>query len=255
MKRIFALLIVLSICVFAALPVFAVSSNAPAVTDDADLFSDAREKALEQEILYIKQEYDCDVGIYTCRFDETYVSDYEARVHCENFYNQMGFSDDGILLMIFFEADDQGGTHMATTGKCMDVFDEDVLYEIEDNFYNFLVLRTPEGYYDAAASFVSDCTAEFYDYTHFDLIWFLIGPGIGAVIAFISVGMMKSNLKSVRSKPNASDYTKAGSMKLTASSDVFLYKNVTRVLKPKDTGSGGRSSGGRSFGGHSGRRF
>lgn len=254
MKRIFALIIVLCICVLVAMPVFAVSSSAPAVTDDADLFSEADEKKLEEDILYIKNEYDCDVGIYTCRFDSNFVSDYEARVHCENFYNQNGFSDDGILLMIFFEADDDGGTHMATTGKCMDVFDEDVLYEIEDNFYNYLVYRTPDGYMNAAESFVSDCTAEFYDYTHFDLIWFLLGPGIGAVIAFISVGMMKSTLKSVRSKPNASDYKKSGSMKLTASSDVFLYKNITRVPKPRDSGSGGRS-GGRSFGGHSGRRF
>ena len=78
---------------------------------------------------------------------------------------------------------------------------------------------------------------------------------IGLIVAFIATGVMKGKLKTVRRKASASDYLKPGSLQLNGQSDVFLYSNVVRTAKPKDTGSSGggssthTSSSGRTHGG------
>lgn len=81
--------------------------------------------------------------------------------------------------------------------------------------------------------------------------------GIGFLIAIIAVSVMKSKLKSVRRQPAASSYIRPDSFQVTQSQDIFLYRNVTRTARPKDTGSssgGGHiSSSGRSHGGSSGK--
>ncbi len=222
------------------------------IKDDANILTSSEEEVLLEKMCRIKEEYQCDVAFYSVDFGTASISDYEAQCHAEEHYTLSGLSSDGILLMIFF-AGNGNGTHMTTSGECKKMFTEDDFIYIEDNFYNYLVDRN---YYRAVESFVSDSKDDIHDYKNFDGIWYLIAPAIGAVASFLSVGKMKSNLKSVRSKPNASDYTKAGSMNLTNSSDVFLYRRVTRTAKPKDTSSGrSGGGGGGSFGGHSGRRF
>ena len=227
------------------------------VVDDAYVFKADTERKIKKRILEVKEKYGCDICIYTHRFDKSYVSDDEAREHAENFYISRNLTDNGVLFMIFFESDNDGGTHITTSGKCRNALTEDELIEIEDNFYSYLTLRNEEGYYKAAISFIDDCEDEFEDYDNFDGKWFLISPGVGALVSFFAARKNKNALRSVKSKHDAADYTKAGSLKLTTSSDVFLYKRVTKVPKPRDNGGSFRSSGGggRSFGGHSGRRF
>ena len=68
----------------------------------------------------------------------------------------------------------------------------------------------------------------------------LICVAIGIVIGLITVLAMKSQLKSVRMQNQANNYMIPGSMHLTHSADIFLYRNVTRVAKPQNnnTGSG-----------------
>ena len=74
--------------------------------------------------------------------------------------------------------------------------------------------------------------------------------GIGMIITAI----MRSKLKSVRFKNQAMDYVRPGSMQVTESRDIFLYRNVTCTKKQErvessSSGSGGstRSKGGGSF--------
>lgn len=250
MRKFIVLLAALMCSVIFAVSVSAVG-EAPTVTDDANIFSSTEERRLTEKIKSVVAEYGCDIGIYTVDFSGSDVSDYEAREHAESFYNANGYDDNGILFMIFF-ADNGNGWHIATAGECIDAFTDDDLDSIEDNFYSYL--RDGE-YADAANSFVSDCEYELNDFYTFNGMWFLIAPGIGVIIAFIAVNAMKGELKSVRSKPHASDYMKQGSMKLRVSNDAFLYKNVTRSAIPKSNSSGGshRGSGGRSFGGSGGR--
>ena len=88
----------------------------------------------------------------------------------------------------------------------------------------------------------------------------LISLVVGLVVGYISVSAMKGQLKSVQPNNRASAYIVDGSMQLARQNDLFLYRNVARVAKPKDTGSsrsGGssthRSSSGRSHGGGGGK--
>ena len=67
--------------------------------------------------------------------------------------------------------------------------------------------------------------------------------GGGFIIACIVVSRMKKQLKTVHMKAAAADYLRPGSLQVAYANDQFLYKNVTRVYNPPDSGS---SSGGGS---------
>ena len=74
--------------------------------------------------------------------------------------------------------------------------------------------------------------------------WILVAIIVGFILSFITVGNMKGKLKTVRFKPAANSYMKAGSMNITESRDMFLYNTVTRTAKPKanDSDSEGSST-------------
>ena len=81
---------------------------------------------------------------------------------------------------------------------------------------------------------------------------------IGIILAFITVSIMKSQLKSVRISTEAREYMKSDTLSITKHSDRFLYRNVTRTARPKNnTSSGGGGvhvgSSGRSHGGGGGK--
>ena len=90
----------------------------------------------------------------------------------------------------------------------------------------------------------------------------------GAMNGFIGMGMamnaggmnaqnLKGKLKTVRRQAEAAEYVKTGSMKVTQSRDLFLYKHIDRHAKPKESTSGGSrthtSSSGRTHGGGGGK--
>ena len=76
---------------------------------------------------------------------------------------------------------------------------------------------------------------------------------IGFILAMLIIGIMVSKLKSVRRKADADNYIKAGSMRVTGSSDMFLYRSVSRRERPKNNSGGSSahrsSSGARHSGG------
>ena len=89
------------------------------------------------------------------------------------------------------------------------------------------------------------------------LIWIPLSLAIGIVIVFFVLKTMASSNKSVVRKVDAKDYVRSGSMVVTGSYDNFLFNNVTRVARPKNTSSGSSthtSSSGRTHGG-GGKRF
>lgn len=82
----------------------------------------------------------------------------------------------------------------------------------------------------------------------------------GIIVGFISVTAMKNQLKSVTPNNSAREYIVKDSLKLSYENDRFLYRNVSRVARPKESsGSGGggssthTSSSGRSHGGGGGK--
>ena len=56
---------------------------------------------------------------------------------------------------------------------------------------------------------------------------------IGIAIGFLTVTVMKSQLRSVRSRSGAAEYLTQGSLTLHVRSDRYLYQNTTRTPKPK----------------------
>lgn len=63
----------------------------------------------------------------------------------------------------------------------------------------------------------------------------IIALAIGLVITLIIMTVMKSKLKTVKAKANASDYVRPGSMVLTRDLDIYLYRNVTRTKKQNNS--------------------
>ena len=81
------------------------------------------------------------------------------------------------------------------------------------------------------------------------ILIFLGCLAIAALIAGVTMYLVRRNLKSVRFERTASNYTRENSFKLTNKSDTFLYKRITRVAIPRNNSSGGGGVGGVKMGG------
>jgi len=80
----------------------------------------------------------------------------------------------------------------------------------------------------------------------FDPIKALLIAGIVGLVAAVVVALiLRGQLKSVRARRGAADYTRPGSLYISSSYENFLYRHVDRTAKPKDNGSsGGTKTGG-----------
>lgn len=135
------------------------------------------------------------------------------------------------------------------TEDVLDLLEEEIQSPLEDGEYAeaFLGFASQMDY---VLSLERDGTA--YE-TPFPWVkYLLLALVIGLVVAGISVWVMASKLKSVHRQAAARNYLKDGSLDVTESRDIFLYRTVTRTPRPKESSS---SSGGRSNGsvGRSGR--
>ena len=76
------------------------------------------------------------------------------------------------------------------------------------------------------------------------LMYLFLALGIGLVLAWVVVHVMKSQLRSVAFQENAASYVREGSMNLTNSRELFLYRDVQRTehVEEKDSDSSGGSS-------------
>lgn len=66
-----------------------------------------------------------------------------------------------------------------------------------------------------------------------DLQILLISILVGIALAFLTVSVMKSQMKTVRRQSGAGSYLCPGSLQLRVSEDVFLYQNTIKHPKPK----------------------
>lgn len=63
--------------------------------------------------------------------------------------------------------------------------------------------------------------------------WILIAIVVGLLVALIVTGVMRAALKSVSKQYSADFYEKEQGLDLKKTKDVFLYRRVDRVPKPK----------------------
>lgn len=195
-------------------------------------------------------------------------SDYVNGVYAAGDYRH-GTYDDKVVLLVDRE---QGKCYCLAAGEASEYFTTDDLHELETTAASRLSGSDAAG---AFTGFAKDAyrKIEAYNIEHtpttptrsFEL---LSGPraflaSIAGVLSglFTALGL-KNQLKSVKGQTAATSYLKKNSMQLTAKEDLFLYRNVSKVVRSSDSGgrSGGHSGGsshfsssGVSHGGHSGK--
>ena len=238
----------------------------PRVVDDADLLTENEEKSLENQIKAITDEYDFDVVLVTA---DT-LGGKSPMEYADDYYDYNGYGAnkdcDGVLLLVSMEDRDWW---ISTTGYGIKAFTDYGIDKAGEKFVSYLsnaeysqgfekFLNITEDYitaakqgkpYDINNVYLTKEEAEkerirlekenkkqFYG----SIIGCFV---IGFVAALITVLVFKSQLKSVRFQGGAANYEVNGSLNLTRSNDVFLYKNVSKRRRAESSG-GGHSGGG-----------
>lgn len=267
-KKLSVLFLAIVLCLCIARPVSAAESEGFVdqyyrVLDMADLLTDSEESALIKKLDEISLRQNMDVIIATT--DD--LGGYSVRDYADWLYEQCMFgygrNKDGLILLISMEDRDWcistcGYGITAFTDAGIEYIGEQITSDLSDGNY----AAAFSSYAELCDDFITQArTGAPYDSGNLpskplSFIWIPIALFVGFIIAKIFVGNMKSELKTVRKQAAANSYVKSGSMNITESRDLFLYRTVTKTARPKNTSSGSsthRSSSGTSHGGGSGK--
>lgn len=254
MKRnlFFATLLIAALCMSLWIPSFANTAELPPLPllDQADLLSRDEESLLNARLGEYSIIYDAQICIVTVTSTEGMGADR----YVNHLYDSMGFGlgqdHSGILLLVCMEEQEfrilSNGTANAAIGD----------WEIE-KISDAIFSDISSGNYAAAfQEFIDQCDYYLDGYINgFPFDWgqnLVIALVIGLVAGLITAFALKAQLKSVRRQHQADAYVKSGSMQVTTHSDLYLYRNISRVRKQNNNSSGSRSGGSsRSVGGRS----
>ena len=258
-KKCLSFLCLLLLCVSVILPAHAAGASSRLV-DNADYLTDSEETALLNKLDEISTRQGLDIVIVT--IPDLYGEDITA--FADDFYDENGYHPDGILLLI---SDYDREWAISTAGYGITAFTDAGQEYLTGQFLDAL----SEGEYAAAFDTYADLCDEFITQakagTPYDVGTLPRGPFhavknllisvcIGFFAALIVTGSMKSKLKTVYAQTAASQYVIPGSMNITESRELFLYRQLQRH-KREDKKSGGSSthtsSSGRTHGGSSGK--
>lgn len=254
MKRtLISAILALILCLSLAVTVFAdMPGNDMLLIDQADLLTDAEEAQLNQKLESISHAHNAQIVIAT--IDD--IGGASINFYVEQFYDTIGFGygerKDGVLLLVCMDVREfrilsNGFAASAISGYEIDAISDVIVSDLSDGDYA-----------DAFHLFADQCDYYIDGYLNgfpFDFggklsVALVVGLFVGLITAFV----LRGQLKSVYKQSRAHDYMKTDSMRLTAHSDIFLYRNITRTKKESSGGSGGssrsgssRSVGGRSF--------
>ena len=241
-----------------AVPAFAVEGGFAdlyyRMNDSANVLTEDEDNELEDALEELSLRQSFDVVIATIEslesVDYTSMEEYADDLYdfCQFGY---GADRDGVLLLV--SVGDRKW-HISTCGYGITAFtDAGIQYlgeqmtpDMADGDYA-AAFRTfvqwSDAYIDAARS------GRPYDVKNLpreplSLMYLFLAVGIGLVLAWVVVGVMKSRLHSVAFQENAASYVREGSMNLTNSRELFLYRDVHRTerVEEKDSDSSGGSS-------------
>ena len=220
--------------------------------DDADLLTDSEETALTEKLKEASHAYDAHIVVATI----SSMDGGDIDSFLDYLYDSMGFGygedHDGVLLLVCMDPREYRILSNGYAGVAIGPDQIDTLCDVvefyltEGNYATAFTLFANEcedylAYYQAGSPFNAGKSF---------VISLVIGIIAGLIVAFV----LKGQLKSVRKQDSARVYVKKGSMRLTYSRDIFLYRNVERTKKQErvestSSGSGGstRSKGGGSF--------
>ena len=258
LRSLFAALAALVLAAALAVPAFAVEGGFAdlyyRMNDSANVLTEDEDNELEDALEELSLRQSFDVVIATIESLESV--DYDSmEAYADDLYDscQFGYGADrdGVLLLV--SVGDRKW-HISTCGYGITAFtDAGIQYlgeqmtpDMADGDYA-AAFRTfvqwSDAYIDAARS------GRPYDVKNLpreplSLMYLFLALGIGLVLAWVVVGVMKSRLRSVAFQENAASYVREGSMNLTNSRELFLYRDVHRTerVEEKDSDSSGGSS-------------
>lgn len=232
--------------------------------DAADLLSDSEESALLQALDEVSERQKLEVVIVTT--DTTEGSDVAS--YADDLYDYCNFgygpSRDGLLLLISMEDRDW---YISTCGYGITAFTDAGIQYIGKQMKSDL---SAGNYAAAFRTYIEKCD-EFITQARTDkpfdksnlpkapmpAMWALVSLAVGIFVAITVVGSMKAKLKTVRFQSEAGNYVRDGSLNITQSRDLFLYRTVDRTERHKDDEDSGSSthtsSSGTTHGGGGGK--
>ena len=243
--------------------------------DSAEVLTTDELETLKSKLAQISDENNIDVGVVTVEYlDGKTAQEFANDLFEQNKFGK-GENRDGILLLVATEDREWA---MSTHGSAKEAFNEEGLDYLSGEFLPYL---SDDDFYSAFENFADNAQElgtmyvagdsygeeEYVDDENYPVdeniveeekginneVWIPLSIVMGCAISLIIMMMYKSQLKSVKSESRADDYLI--DMKLVKSQDIFLYRTVTRTMRPKnennsnDFSSGG---GGGDYGGSSG---
>ena len=226
------------------------------VVDNADAFTDSEEAALFEKITAIRTKYKFDVVILTTLS----MNGKKAVDYTDDFFDYNGYGygvdRDGVILMLCL-AGGEGNRDVHISGRGSvgrNVFNSKYVLNFDNGpiFKELKPLLSAGKYYDAEMKFLEMADER--------LGWYaddianggtgkvpypasvilkreLIAVAVAMVIAFFVVSMFKKTMKTNRIRTSAENYEKPGSMRVTASNEYFVRKQVSRTAIPKNESS------------------
>ena len=230
----------------------ALPENEQFLYDEADLLTDSEEEALVQKLEEVSHATNAQIVVVTlASMDGGNIDEF-----IDYLYDTMGFgygeNHDGVLLLVSMDPREYRILSNGYAGTAIGPDQIDTLCDIVQPYLTKGTYATAFTYF---ANESKDFLAYYLEGSPFNAgKSFMISLVIGIIAGLITAFVMKGKLKSVRKQDSARVYVKKGSMRLTYSRDIFLYRNVERTKKQErvestSSGSGNtaRSKGGGSF--------
>lgn len=248
MKRKLSLILLLTLLLsLLLLPAHAAEEKAYLV-DQAGVLSEA--EASELSALLAKKSKACGADLIVVTAFGTDGQSLEA--YADDFMDDHNYASDAVLLLVDAST---GQRWISTGGDCVKVFDDDAFDELVGEIRPAL---DAEDYAAGFRAFAGSACDIIEDANRFPFGLLLASLVLGALLAWIiPMKYLKGQLKSVRPQASAQGYVRSGSLNLSQSRDLFLYRNVVATPKPKSnsssggsgthTSSSGRTHGGRGF--------
>ena len=230
----------------------ALPENEQFLYDEADLLTDPEEETLVQKLEEVSHATNAQIVVVTlASMDGGNIDEF-----IDYLYDTMGFgygeNHDGVLLLVSMDPREYRILSNGYAGTAIGPDQIDTLCDIVQPYLTKGTYATAFTYF---ANESEDFLAYYLEGSPFNAgKSFMISLVIGIIAGLITAFVMKGQLKSVRKQDSARVYVKKGSMRLTYSRDIFLYRNVVRTKKQErvestSSGSGNtaRSKGGGSF--------
>ncbi len=228
--------------------------------DEAELLNSSQADYLENALQDIYDIHKADVFIVVVED----LGHQSARSYANKIFRTETGTDDakksGVVLILSMEERDW---HVYAYGIARYIFTDQVIDSVMEVLVSDYLSKND--FYNGFIGFANQCHAYFFrtyerienEYANGDDpslddtppsmgTCILIALSVGLVTAIVTVSILISQLKSVKSARDASGYVKHDSFALTESRDIFLYSTVSRSARSQSS-SGSRSrSGGRS---------